>query len=77
MVSYMIFCLYMISYMTFDFPSVRKNDSVVTGVEARVVEPQLPAASDNDSDRSSDSGMQIDFLIWNLDDLDSPGRIND
>ncbi len=28
---------------------------VVTGVEAQVVEPHLPAASDNDSDWSMDS----------------------
>ncbi len=35
--------------MTFDFPSVGEDFFVVTDVETRMVEPQLAAASDNDS----------------------------
>jgi len=51
----------MISYMTFDFPSVGEDFFVVLDVETRMVEPQLAAASDNDSDRLMDSDDARDY----------------
>ncbi len=65
--------------MTFDFPSVGEDFFVVTDVETRMVEPQLAAASDNDSDRLMDSDDARDYAdqFQHLDDLDRLGRIND
>ena len=58
----------MISYMIFDFLSVGEDFFVVTGVEARAAEPQLTAASDNESDWLMDSDEARDyadqFIIW-------------
>jgi len=69
----------MISYMTFDFPSVGEDFFVVTDVETRMVEPQLAAASDNDSDRLMESDDASDYAdqFQHLDDLDRLCRIND
>lgn len=69
----------MISYMTFDFPSVGEDFFVVTDVEARAVEPRLGATNDNASDRSMDSDEARDYADQFQDqpDLDSRGRIND
>ena len=63
--------------MTFDFPSVGEDFFVITDVETRMVEPQLAAASDNDSDRLMDSDDARDYADQFQDqpDLDSRGRI--
>ena len=53
----------MISYMTFDFPSVGEDFFIVTDVEARAVEPQLGATNDNASDRSMDSDKAVKVAI--------------
>jgi hypothetical protein len=64
--------------MMFDFPSACEDFFVVTDVEAREVQPQLAAASDNDSDRLMDSDDARDYAdqFQHLDDLDRLGRIN-
>jgi hypothetical protein len=69
----------MISYMTFDFPSVGEDFFVVTDVEARAVEPRLGATNDNASDRSMESDEASNYADQFQDqpDLDSRGRIND
>ena len=65
--------------MMFDFPSAGEDFFVVTDVEAREVQPQLAAASDNDSDRLMDSDDARDYADQFQDqpDLDSLGRIID
>ncbi len=65
--------------MMCDFPSAGEGFFVVTDVEARVVEPQLAAANDNDWDRSMDSDELRDYADQFQDqpDLDSRGRIID
>ena len=69
----------MISYMTFNFPSVGEDFFVVTDVEARAVEPRLGATNDNASDRSMESDEASNYADQFQDqpDLDSRGRIND
>ncbi len=76
---YDILVLHMISYMTFDFPSVGEDFFVVTDVEARAVEPHLGATNDNASDRSMESDEASNYADQFQDqpDLDSRGRIND
>jgi hypothetical protein len=68
----------MISHMIFIFLSVCEYFLVATGVEARAAEPQLTAASDNESDWVMDSDEARDYAdqFPDLDGPDSPGRIN-
>ena len=69
----------MISYMTFDFPSVGEDFFVVTDVEALAVESRLGATNDNASDRSMESDEASNYADQFQDqpDLESRGRIND
>jgi hypothetical protein len=64
--------------MIFNFLSVCEYFLVATGVEARAAEPQLTAASDNESDWLMDSDEAHDYAdqFPDLDGPDSPGRIN-
>jgi len=64
--------------MIFNFLSVCEYFLVATGVEAWAAEPQLTAASDNESDWLMDSDEAHDYAdqFPDLDGPDSPGRIN-
>ncbi len=53
---------------------------VITGIVVWVAEPHLPAAIDNESDRSMDPDEASDYAYRfpdMVDDPDSPDRIND